>query len=129
MVALTKNRMTPAYVPGELTMVDPVAAAANIFEGALTAIDAAGNVAPATAASAKVRGVAEYAGNNSSGAAGDVSVSSKKGVFKFHQTGLTRADLETDVNVIDDQTVGGAGPCVAGKLVQLEGDFAWVEIQ
>lgn len=129
MAALTKNRMTPQYAPGVLTMVDTVAAAVNIFEGALVALDATGNAIPAAAASAKVRGVAEFAANNASGAAGDVSVSSKKGVFKFHHTGLTRADLETDVNVIDDQTVGGVGPCVAGKLVQLEGDFAWVEIQ
>ena len=129
MAPLTKNRMTPQYAPGERTMVDPVAAAANIFEGAMVALDAAGNAGPATSASAKMRGVAEYAANNSSGVAGVASVGTKNGAFKFHQTGLTRADLETDVHVIDDQTVGGAGPCVAGKLVQLEGEFAWVEIQ
>ncbi len=129
MPALTKNRQTEEWSLGGKTNVDPVAAAAHIFKGALAALNNSGDTVPAAAASTRVRGVAMAEVDNTSGAAGDLNVETRKGTFKFHQTGLTRADIGTDVNVTDDQTVGGAGPCVAGELVQLDGAFAWVKIK
>lgn len=129
MAALTKNRDIQEMSLGGKTMVDPVTAAVHIFKGAMVALDGSGNATPATAgASGRVRGLASHQVDNSTGAAGDLSVETKRGAFKLAQTGLTRADIGADVKVTDDQTVGGAGTLVAGKLLQLEGNFAWIEI-
>lgn len=128
MAAQTKDRVTKQLAGPSSTFSDPVAAAATIFMGALVALDASGDAIPAAAGSPTLRGVAKAQADNADGAAGDISVEVRKGTFLFAQTGLTRADIESDVFVVDDQTVGAAGTLIAGKLVDLDAAGAWVEI-
>lgn len=127
MADLVKNR-TPVSQDG-VQFSDPVAAAVRIFQGALVALDAAGDAVNASSATTNVRGVAMHGVDNTEGAAGDHRIETRKGVFKFANNGLTRADIGTDVNVTDNQTVGGAGPAVAGKLVDVDASGAWVRIE
>lgn len=128
MADLTKARSTAELASRGTTFVDPVAAATKIFEGAMVALDASGNAIPAAPASTTMRGVAVATADNTDGAAGAASVTIKRGVFLFNQTGLDRTDIGTMVKVSDDNTVGGAGALVAGKLLDIEPAGAWVEI-
>lgn len=126
MAALTKNK--PPRTRDGVGFGDPVAADTRIFEGALVALDASGNAINATASTANIRGVAMREANNTDGAAGDLLVETRKGVFLFANNGLDRTDIGTVVKVTDNQTVGGAGSANAGTLVDLDDAGAWVRI-
>lgn len=126
MTALTKNK-APSNIDG-IQFADPVAASESIFMGALVALDASGNAINATASTTNVRGVAMAQADNANGAAGDIKVEVRKGPFLFANNGLDRTDIGTDVKVTDNATVGGAGTAVAGKLVDLGPEGAWVQI-
>ena len=126
MPALTKNK--PPRTRDGIGFSDPVAATTRIFEGALVALDASGNAVNATASTANIRGVAMHEADNTTGAAGDIRVQTRKGVFLFANNGLTRANIGTAVRVTDNQTVGGAGTAVAGILVDLDENGAWVRV-
>lgn len=111
---------------------DPCAAAVKFYQGAIVVLDAAGNAKPGvTALNLKARGVAVAQVDNSTGAAGDQIVPAEKGVFALKSDGtLTRANLESTVYIVDDQTVAatdGTGTrSAAGKLVDLDGTNAFV---
>tara|TARA_R110002074_G_scaffold60226_2_gene146077 strand:- start:872 stop:1264 length:393 start_codon:yes stop_codon:yes gene_type:complete len=129
MANLTQNRNTRALALAGASYVDPVAAAVRIFKGAMVALDASGNAIPAAPTAAAMRGCAlDDGADNSTGAAGAASVKTNKGVFLFNQTGLDRTDIETEVSVLDDNTVGGAGALKAGILKDITSEGAWVEI-
>ena len=86
MAALTKARTTPRREPG--SHYDPVAANAVIHSGALLVLNATDYAEPATkAAGLRVRGVAEHSSNNATGADGAGDVTSRTGVFRFHNAG------------------------------------------
>lgn len=116
--------------------VDPVAADAVIFGGALVVLDAAGFAEPAsTAVGLLARGIAQEAVDNTGGSNGDAVVEVKKGVFPFLNEGgdpVALADVESVVYIVDDQTIaktdGSSSRSVAGKLVAFENDIPWVEI-
>lgn len=129
MANLTEDRRTKQMAGDAALFVDPVAAATTIYAGAMAALDASGDAVPAAPASAKMRGVARAKADNASGNAGDKSVTLAKGTFLFAQTGLDRSNIESDVFVVDDQTVGATGTLIAGKLVALDAAGAWVEIR
>lgn len=133
MTALSKDRQTP-YRTGE-DVLDPVAAAAQIFAGSLVVLDASGNAKPgATATGLKARGRAEDNVDNSAGAAGDLFVPVRRGVFKFANDGsIDRTHIGGTVYIVDDQTLAatdGTGTrSTAGTLIDVESDGVWVEIK
>lgn len=128
MADLTKARAPRELASGGKSVVDPLAAATKIFEGAMVGLDASGNAVPAAPAVATMRGVAFETADNTDGVAGDISITSRRGAFHFNQTGLDRADIGSDVFVVDDNTVGATGTLVAGKLLDIDAAGAWVEI-
>ena len=130
MTVLTKDRET-AYRPGE-DYHDPVAAAVVVFAGALCVLDAAGNLAPGSTATGLVaRGVAQEYVDNSDGAAGDLSASTRSGTFRFINEGdIDRTHIGDDAYITDDQTVTAVatGRSVAGKIDDVDSYGVWVKV-
>ncbi len=132
MVALTKDRNTPRRDGVDFN--DPAAAAAQFYAGSIVCLDAAGNATPgATSTTLTARGVAEENVDNSAGAAGDLNVPSRAGLFKFANDGtIDRANIEGTAYIVDDQTVadndGTATRSVAGVIKQVDADGVWVQI-
>lgn len=133
-MALAKNRNTPAR-EGDLVS-DPVKAATTIYAGALVCLDASGWAVPgSTATTLTARGRAEELVDNSSGANGDKSVTVRRGVFQFANSGsdaIDRADIGGTAYIVDDETVAatdGTGTrSAAGKIVDVDDLGVWVEI-
>ncbi|MBY6091068.1 hypothetical protein [Maritimibacter alkaliphilus] len=129
MTALAKNTPRTRVGQGE-RFVDPVAAAAVIYSGALVALNAAGDATPATPTGTVMRGVAVSEADNETGAAGDAYVEIERGPFLVANDGsLDRTDIGSDVFVVDDNTVGAAGTLVAGKCLDVLPAGVVVEIR
>ena len=135
MTAAIANRDTPefAFQGGDYSNREvPVKAATKIFAGTIVALDASGFAAPAsTALNLIILGVAQALADNSAGAAGDIKVKVKPGVYKLVNTGpIVQADLGKTCFVTDDQTVaktdGGGTKSAAGKVFQVDSDGVWV---
>lgn len=132
-MALTKDRNTPARDGSVLSLL--VAAAKKLYAGALVAVDANGYATPgATATTIKGVGRVEALADNSTGANGDISVSVRKGVFRFANDGtdtVNRSHIGSDCYIVDDQTVAsndGTGTrSVAGKVFDVDSDGVWVK--
>lgn len=114
-----------------MDVILPVAANANIRQGAMVEYDAAGRVAPAAkGTSAELyAGVALAPADNTGGGAGVINVMVRRaGTFRFGKTGTAvagkLAQLEDDNTVTDDAT--GREPC--GVIVAAAGDDVWVDI-
>lgn len=115
----------------------PAAAAKKFFAGGLVMIDAAGNATPgATALNLKKGGRMCDTVDNLSGAAGAKTVEFEKGLFRFNNSSagdaITRAEIDTDAYVVDDQTVaktnGGGTRSIAGKIKDLDAQGVWILI-
>lgn len=135
MALLTKDRNTKRRA-GE-GFNDPLAAATKIYAGSLVCLNAAGYAVPgSTATTLKVRGVAQEQVDNSAGAAGDLSVETRRGVFPFDNSSagdaITRAEIGSTAYIVDDHTVaktnGGTTRSVAGTIRDLDADGVWIEI-
>lgn len=132
MAMLTKDRNTKRRDGKQFS--DPVAANTRIFAGALVGLNAAGYAGPAGVAFPKVRGVAQEAVDNSTGAAGAVTVDLLRGCFCFANSAgadqLTRADIYEFAYIADDQTLaktdGGVSRPMAGVLVDVDADGVWL---
>lgn len=133
-MALTKDRDTKEK--GNTVYDAPVAAAKKIYAGALVALDASGNAVPgATAATLKGFGRAEEQADNSAGAAGDIKVRVKRGVFLFANSAdadlITRADIGNNCYIVDDQTVAKTSDTnarsVAGRIDDVDASGVWVD--
>ena len=116
---------------------DPVAASTVIFAGALTCLNAAGNLVPgATATGLKARGVARSRVDNGGGAAGDKRAESKPGIYHFDNSAssdaIARADIGATAYIVDDQTVAktdGTGTrSPAGTIVDVDSVGVWVRV-
>ena len=116
---------------------DPVAAATRIFAGSLVCLNAAGFAVPgATATTLTARGRAEEHVDNRDGAAGDLKVETRRGVFRFDNSAaadeITRADILSECYIVDDQTVaktnGTSTRSVAGIIQDVDEAGVWVEI-
>lgn len=113
----------------------PVAADTALYAGGLAALDGDGNVVPASdTAGLKVIGRVERDADNRDGAAGDISVTLRRGVFRLANSAddtLTKADVGTAAIVEDDATVGdGSTPSndiVAGLILSVDADGVWVD--
>lgn len=135
MTALTQDRNTPRR-DGDLFVL-PVAAGAKIFAGSIVMLDEGYAVPGAAVSSYVIAGCAEEAVDNTDGADGDVSVTVRRGVFKFaNGTGaedkITIADIGDTCYVADDQTVattnGMDNRPEAGVVVGVEPDGVWVRM-
>ena len=134
-MALTKDRNTKRREAIQFS--DPVAAATKIYAGALVCLDASGNAVPgSTSTTLTARGRAEAAVDNSEGAAGDLNVDVRRGMFPFKNSAaadeITRADIGADCYIVDDETVaktdGTSTRSVAGTIRDVDSAGVWVEI-
>lgn len=129
MTKLTKDRLTSERNAKDFH--DPLAANVKIFAGALVVLDSAGDAKPAeTATGLKARGVAKECVDSGSG---DTHVSSSAGTFRFVNDGsVSRADIEQDAFIVDDQTVaadnGGNTRSIAGTIKDVDNVGVWVQI-
>jgi hypothetical protein len=134
MTALIAGRNTPAKA-GDV-QVGLVAAAVNIFAGAMLVRNASGHILPAvTGANLIGVGRAEVAVDNSGGAAGDATATFKKGRFRYANSAaadeITIADIGQPCFAVDDQTVaktddtGARSP--AGIVEDVDDLGVWVD--
>lgn len=134
-MALSEDRST-AMRDGNMISL-PVAAGVTIYAGALVARDASGDATPG-AETTGILGVgrADAGADNAGGAAGDITVEVRKGVFKFDNSAagdaISLADVGSDCYIVDDETVAatdGTGTrSVAGTVFDVDADGVWVRI-
>ena len=100
-------------------------------------LNASGNAVPGSVSTTlKARGVAQEQVDNSSGAAGDKRVETRRGVFPFANSAstdeITRADIGNSAYIVDDQTVAKTHATntrsVAGVIRDVDSDGVWIEI-
>jgi len=134
--ALTADRDT--HKKDGLSLNLGVAAAKKIYKGSLVARDANGNATPGAVATTLLGvGRAEETVDNSSGGAGDESVTIRKGIFKFGNSAaadeITNAEIGASCYIVDDQTVAktdGTGTrSVAGTVYDVDSDGVWVKFE
>lgn len=111
-----------------------LAAATLIPAGALVALNASGYaINAADAANARVIGRAEETADNSAGAAGDVAMTVKRGVFAYANDATnpcTIAHIGKKIYVKDNDTVQsatGTNSVVAGLMIGFDGDEVIVD--
>lgn len=132
MTALTEDRNTPER-DGK-TFRHPVAAATTIYGGALVMLDASGNAVPGqTATGLTPGGRAEEKVDNSGGAAGDATVTVRRGTFRFANDGsIDRSHIGGSAYAVDDHTVAatdGTGTRSAcGTIRDVDDQGVWIEI-
>lgn len=131
MVALTKDRDTPRKDGIELPYL--VAADTTIYAGSLLVLNAGYAEGGTTALNLFAVGRAEQTVDNAGGAAGALTVTARRGVFRFANDGsIAQADVGKTAYIVDDQTVAdnnGAGTrSVAGIIRAVDSGGAWVEI-
>lgn len=133
MAALTSDRNTTMR-QGDMRET-PVAASVQIFKGALVMRDTDGNIKPgATETGAVGVGRAEEAADNSGGAAGDLTVKWRSGVFQYANSAgadeIDASDIGTVCYIVDDQTVAatdGTGTrSKAGIVEDVDARGVWV---
>jgi hypothetical protein len=132
MSAATANIDTPERSGSILNL--PIAASTRIYAGTLVAVDSNGRAVPAAdTAGLRVIGRAEEEVDNSTGAAGALTVSVKRGTFKFgNSTGdaVDANDLGKIAFVEDDNTVcetGATHKVKAGRVIAVDSDGVWVD--
>lgn len=135
MAALTADRNAPERV-GNLR-AGLVAANVRIFAGALLMRTATGHLAPGDEATGAIGvGRADIGANNTSGAAGAVSVDWRKGIFRFGNSAatdlITIADIGKLCFIVDDCTVaktdGSASRSPAGVVEDVDSSGVWVRL-
>ncbi|HSX60261.1 MAG TPA: hypothetical protein VLF18_08690 [Tahibacter sp.] len=134
-MALTSGRNTPRRSGDQFAF--PVAAATTIYAGGMVTLLATGGYAvPAGTASAGVCvGMAEETVVNT-GAAGDLTVPVRRGVFRYANSAsgdlIARADIGNVCYLVDDQTVAktdnSAARKEAGVIVDVDAVGVWVRI-
>lgn len=135
-MALASDRNTPFR---DLTHVQhPVAAGANIFIGALIALDpTTGFVAPATAATGlRAMGRAENSADNRNGGDGALNVTCRRDVLQYRNDAgdaVDRLDIGTPCFMLDDETVsatdGGGVRSAAGTVIDVDARGVWVDLR
>ena len=133
MTALAQDRNTPR-LEGDIRRGD-VAASVKIYAGAIVMRDAQGNLTKgATATGAIGVGRAEALVDNSTGAAGDLTLDYRPGVFRYANSAgadaIAKADIGAKVFIVDDQTVaktdGTATRSPAGIVDNVDANGVWV---
>jgi hypothetical protein len=133
MSALSAER---PYVEREgVDYVIPAAAAKTFYKGAILALSATGYGTPAaTATGLSGLGVVTETVDNSTGAAGAVSVKYRRGVFRFNNDGtaaVTATHINGNAYAVDDNTVastdGSSTRSAVGKIVDVDAQGVWVK--
>lgn len=112
-----------------------LAAGAVIEAGQMVALNAAGNAVPASdAANLRVIGRAEEDVDNTGGAAGDLTVLVKRGIFRWDNSAtaaVTDALIGLPAYVEDATTVAAAsGPTndiEAGLVIRIDAEGVWID--
>lgn len=111
----------------------PLAAATKIYQGTIVARDSAGRVVAASdTAGLRVIGIAEQTVDNSAGAAGDLSINVRLGVFKFENSATNAVDAD-DIGkmavVEDNQVVAetSTNKVCAGRILAVDSDGVWID--
>jgi len=132
-MALNKDRNTPVRDGANIN--HPVAAAKKIYGGSLVVLNATGYAEPgSTATTLTAAGRAESQVDNSAGANGALTITVRRGIFRFanHSDAVTRTEIGKSCYIVDDQTVAktdGTGTrSVAGKVIDLDSSGVWVEV-
>jgi hypothetical protein len=135
MTALAAARNTPQMLTG--LMPAYLYTGVTVYQGGIVSIDTShGYAVPgATSTSHVVWGIAQETVTNS-GASGTKSVNVKIGTFKFLNSAaadaITVAETGGLCYLVDDQTVaktnGTSTRSVAGRIVQVDSDGVWVDI-
>lgn len=138
MAALTKDRNTPERTGKDFSF--PVKAATRIFAGSIVVL-VSGNAEPGKTGTGLVAvGRADAHADNRNGAAGDIDVPVRAGVFRFENSAdadlITRSDIGADAWIVDDQTVaktsaesgGNATRSKAGRIVDVDDLGVWVQL-
>lgn len=134
-MALTQERDTQRRNGDQA--VGPVAAATKILAGALVCAQTGANFLTkgATATTLRGIGVADETADNTSGAAGAISVKYRRdGWFRFKNSSagdaITLADVGADCFIVDDEVVaktnGTNTRSVAGKVRDVDADGVWI---
>jgi hypothetical protein len=132
MSAATAPFNAPELTRGYLNV--PLAAAAVIYAGTMVALNAAGNAVPASdTAALRVIGRAEESVDNSAGAAADLSVTVKPGIFQYQNdatNAITKANVGKPAYVFDDNTVANTSThkVVAGIVVRVDAEGVFINI-
>jgi hypothetical protein len=120
--------------PGKFLFL-PIAAATKIPAGVIACTDAAGRLVNGSdTAGLRIAGRAEETGDNSAGAAGDLSMNVRKGSFKFANSGtnaITAAMVGKIAYIEDNQTVASTttNKIAAGRILGIDADLGvWVAI-
>lgn len=111
----------------------PLAAGAVIYQGALVALDASGDlVAGATALNLVAVGHALENVDNTGGLAGALSCAVSCETARWENDGggtpVAATNIGSDCYILDDETVSGdsTGRSVAGQVYQVDSDGVWV---
>jgi hypothetical protein len=101
----------------------------------LVVLNATGYAEPGSTATTLIAaGRAEAQVDNSSGADGALTITVRRGMFRFnnHSDAVTRTEIGKSCYIVDDQTVaktsGTSTRSVAGKVIDLDSSGVWVEI-
>lgn len=142
MAAITAERLTKRFpntnrnndMVGVVTAGIQVLNAVKIWAGAMVSVTTAGYATNAAATSTlRTIGVAQVTRDNTSGAAGDLSVIVRAGVWQFVNNGTSIAtkDIGSYAYVVDNQTVDLSSSSntrpVAGIIRGVDADGVWVE--
>lgn len=134
MTAATTERLTQRRHADQFDF--PVAAATKVLAGTIVMLNSSGYAKPGTTATdEKAVGIAEATADNSSGAAGDVSVPVRRGTFLLANSAstdeITNADYGSTCYVVDNQTVAKTHATntrsAAGIVRGVTGSGVWVE--
>jgi len=132
MSAATGSINTPER-PG-ITSCYPVAAGAQLYAGAIGALDASGHAVPASdTIGLRVVGRIEESVDNTGGIAGTASVKIKEGCFRLGNSAtdpVTAASRGKFCFIEDDTTVSISGAderVVAGRIVDVDEDGVWID--
>lgn len=129
---LTTDRHTPEAIGEEV--VFPMLGSTLILAGALVALDASGWARPgATATGLRAVGRAESRVDNSGGSDGDLSVTVKRGIFRWDNAAgdaITAAHVGGLAWIVDDHTVaatsGSNTRSPAGRVMAVDAMGVWV---
>jgi len=115
-------------MPGYFSGLHPVAADAVIQIGGLVAINAAGNaVAAAAAVTGHVTGRADDDVDNTGGAAGDKTITTRRGVFVCANSAthpVDKSHVQKMVFAEAPDIIASEGTCRAGLLIGFDSDGA-----
>jgi hypothetical protein len=133
MTALIAGRNTPAK-SGD-NQVGALAASVKVFAGAMLMRNAAGNILPAVTGTAMIGvGRAEEYVDNSTGSAGDESITFRAGRFRYDNSAgadeITIAEIGKVCFAVDDQTVAKTDATdtrsAAGIVEDIDDHGVWV---